>query len=329
MTAFSVGLHGADVSGNGAFAPSLSQKLRRRQPARLGSRDSSLGAGGHALPRISGYRIERTVGKGRRSTAYLARNVLGGDQVVLKVLDPAAGDNPVRLASFAQEFAIPSAMRHDNVIRVFDQVVGDGVAYIAMEYLDGGHLGEWIHRGLSAPEAVSLLRQAAQALAEVHRRGVVHRDVKPANLLLRVCGKLVIADFGLACWRDQGVSVAPRGQLVGTPSYVSPEQAQGEVVLAAADIYSLGVVFYEMLCGRTPFPGNTLMEQLSQHLMAPVPRLPGALERYQPLLDAMLEKHAACRLPDAQAVLEGIDRLERYSAVDPCNTMLTGDRCIT
>lgn len=274
--------------------------------------------GDEALPCIEGYRIERRVGEGRMSAAYLAEDIARGGKVVLKVLRREHCGSQARTASFAQEFAVPCAIRNPHVIRVIDQFIGDECAYIAMEYLGGGHLGGLIRCGLTATESLSLLRQAAVALSELHGNGFVHCDVKPANLLLRYSGDLVLADFGLARRLDATQPVSPAGQVVGTPCYASPELAQGGAVAAQADVYSLGVVFYEMLCGKPPFPGHTLMEVCCQHLMAPVPRLPRDLARFQPLVDSMLEKKVNSRLPHGQALLEQIDLITGCGSAASC-----------
>jgi len=269
-----------------------------------------------ALPRIPGYKLERRVGQGRMSTAYLAQDLRRGGEVVLKILNAGHAGDPARHASFAQEFAIPLLISNKHVIRVFDQSIRRQRSYLAMEYLDGGDLGGWIRRGLTAREAVSLLRQAAVALSELHQRGFVHCDVKPANLLLR-CGRdLVLADFGQAC-RAGSSSPAPRGTVIGTPCYAAPEQSAGAAAEPAADVYSLGVVFFEMLCGAPPFNGPTAMELQCQHLMAPIPGLPVELAQFQPLVDAMMEKEVQRRLADGTAVLHQIALLE--SPVAPEN----------
>jgi serine/threonine protein kinase len=260
-----------------------------------------------ALPRIPGYQVRRRVGKGRMSTAYLAQDLRRGGDVVLKIPNAGHAGDPARRVSFAQEFAIPSLIGNEHVVRMFDQCVGcDGCSYLAMEYLEGGDVGGWIRRGLTAQEAVSLLRQAAVALSELHHRGFVHRDVKPANLLLRSSGDLVLADFGLAC-RIGAMDIPSHGTVVGTPCYAAPEQMQGAAAGPAADVYSLGIVFYEMLCGAPPFTGSTAMELQCQHLMAAVPGLPPGLARFQPSIDAMLEKDPHRRLSDGAAVLRQID----------------------
>jgi serine/threonine protein kinase len=255
------------------------------------------------LPRIPGYEVQRRVGQGRMSTAWLAHDRRRGGEVVLKVLNAGCGGDAARHASFAQEFAIPLAINNKHVIRVFDQCLDGPHSYIAMEYLDGGDVAGWIRRGIAASEAVSLLRQAAMALAQVHDQGFVHCDVKPANLLLRSCGELVLADFGLAR-RAGAMRPAIQGAVFGTPRYAAPEQTRGDRANAAVDVYSLGVLFYEMLRGAPPFTGPSALELQCQHVMAAVPRLPPELARFQPLIDAMLEKDAYRRLPDGVAVLQ-------------------------
>ena len=262
------------------------------------------------LPRIAGYRIERRVGEGRMALAYLAQDIDRGGKVVLKLLRPEHLDSEPRTAAFRQEFEIPASIRNPHVIRVVEQRLEREHRYIAMEYLGGGHLGRLIRCGLTAAESLALLRQAAIALAQLHRAGFVHCDVKPANLLLRYSGDLVLADFGVARPLASLLPASPVGLVVGTPCYASPELTQGGPLHPAADVYSLGVVLYEMLCGRPPFPGRTLMEVFCQHLMAPVPRLPGELAPLQPLIDRMLEKQVSRRLPDGQALLEQIDQIQ-------------------
>lgn len=270
------------------------------------------GSASRALPRIAGYQLQRRIGQGRMATAWLAQDLCRGGDVVLKVLNRGHAGDAARDASFAREFAIPLQIRNRHLIRVFDQRIGGEHSYIAMEYLDGGDVAAWIRRGMTAREAVTLLRQAAIALAELHHRGFVHCDVKPANLLLRSCGEVVLADFGLAR-RVGAASPALEGTVFGTPCYAAPEQTHSAGALPAADVYSLGIVFYEMLTGTPPFAGPTAMELQCQHLMAAVPGLPSALAPFQPLIDSMLEKHSQLRLQDGDAVLRQIDLIaSRY-----------------
>jgi serine/threonine-protein kinase PpkA len=264
--------------------------------------------GPEPLPSIDGYRVSRLIAEGRVARIYLAGDHRRGGQVALKVLKASCADSAAIRKRFAAECAVLSSIRHEHVVRAIEHSAGGDPGYVAMEYLQGGTLRDRMRAGLGEEQAVSLLRQAAGALAAAHRRAIVHRDVKPENFLMRACDVLVLTDFGVAAGPGNTAWSAAPGGLVGTPSYASPEQAQGEPSTAAADVYSLGVMFYEMLCGRRPFAGRTALEILSQHLVAQVPALPGELARYQPLIDLMLEKRPKFRLPDGDAVLREIRR---------------------
>jgi serine/threonine protein kinase len=244
---------------------------------------------------VPGYRMLRQVGAGRRSTAWLAADLAGGREVVLKM---QPGVNEV----LRHEYEVAREVAGRNIVQVHAHGRTGAACYLAMDYLPGGDLAQRLRAGLTVDQAGGLLRQAAQALARLHRRGFVHRDVKPQNFLLRADGSLVLADLGLvARTGDRPATVI--GTLFGTPRYVAPEQLQGAPAAPAADVYGLGVLLHEMLTGTPPFAGETLMEVLSQHLVAVPPRLPAAAAALQPLVDRMLAKEAQCRLPDADAVL--------------------------
>lgn len=287
----------------------------------------AVAAGG--FPRIDGYRLQRKLGEGRLATVYLARDPADAE-VALKVMRREHAGSAARTAAFAREFAVPWTIRSPHIVRVFEQLRGnDGDAAISMEYVGGGHLGDRIGKELVPDAAISLLRQAAVALAALHRHGVAHGDVKPANLLARSNGELVLADFGLARGPDPKAQPAQTGVVVGTPRYAAPEQSQCGMVGPAADVYSLGVVCHELLCGKPPFPGDTVLEVFSQHLMAPVPRLPVALARFQPLLDSMLAKQVSDRLPHGQALLQQIDFLQGAAPLHRAPSGASGSRCQT
>lgn len=246
---------------------------------------------------LAGYRLDAVLGRGRESVVYLAVSPSGRGRVALKVGPQAQA-----------EFVVLAELAHAHVIRGLDHGASGDIEFVAMECAAGTVAGE---RGaLESVRTVSLFGQAAQALAWVHRRGWVHRDVKPANLLLRADGSLALGDFGSA--RRRGHPGALRhGTWVGSPRYAAPEQSQGASAGPAEDVYGLGVCLYEMLCGRPLYPGENAMELFSQHLMAPVPRLPANLAAWQPLLDAMLAKDPRQRAPDGQAVLRQLQRLQR------------------
>jgi eukaryotic-like serine/threonine-protein kinase len=247
-------------------------------------------------PRLAGFRLLRQVGRGRRAEAWLARHPDFDEPVVLKLQRAQAG-------SLAREYAIATRVAAARIVQVHGFGEAADWCWLAMEYLPAGNLRRLVGQGGTPEEALALLRQAALGLAQLHRRGLVHRDVKPGNLLLRADGQLVLADFGLVA--DEGavdLRAAP-GAVVGTPRYVAPEQLQGAPAAPAADVYSLGVLLYELLCGGPPFAGETVLEVLSQHLVAPLPRLPADVAWLQPLMDRMLAKEVKDRLADADAVL--------------------------
>ena len=256
---------------------------------------------GNAHPSIAGYRLARRIGEGRRSTVWLAHGAHGA--VALKMAERAAASD------LAQEFETAAFFAHPNILRVLEHGRAGSIAYMATEYAAGGTLAAHLGRPLAPGHALALVRQAALALMRLHAANCVHRDLKPANMLLRANGSLALADFGLVIAAGARVPEARPGALFGTPRYVAPEQLQGAPAQPAADVYSLGVLLHELLCGRPPFRGETLMEVLSQHLVAAVPPLPPELAALQPLAEAMLAKDAAQRLPDAGAVLERIDAL--------------------
>lgn len=249
-----------------------------------------------APPRVPGYRMLRPIGRGRRTSAWLAFDLNRRADVVLK-LEAAPGQ------SVQRDGAVAARVQGPNLVRVHAQGRTGQWAWLAMEHAAGGDLARKLGAPLPRAEALSLLRQAAEALAQLHRQGLVHRDVKPANFLLRADGSLLLGDFGLVVATGEGNEGHAAGALVGTPRYVAPEQLEGAPAAPAADVYSLGVLLHELLTGRPPFAGETLMEVLAQHLLAEPARLPAALADLQPLVDRMLCKDVQGRLPDADAVL--------------------------
>ena len=249
-----------------------------------------------APPRIPGYRMLRPIGRGRRTCAWLAWDLNRRADVVLK-LEAAPG------LSLQRDSAVAARVQGPHLVQVHGQGRTATWAYLAMEYLPGGDLGARIGRSVPPAEALALLKQAAVALAQLHRVKLVHRDVKPSNFLLRADGSLVLSDFGLAVDSGAVDPASAPGTLFGTPRYVSPEQLGGEPAAPAADVYSLGVMLHELLAGHPPFSGETLMEVLAQHLLAEPQRLPAGAADLQPLVDRMLCRQPQGRLPDADAVL--------------------------
>jgi eukaryotic-like serine/threonine-protein kinase len=192
------------------------------------------------------------------------------------------------------------------VVRIFDLGIADDMAFIVMEYFAGGHLGERLSESMSMELALQNLAQVAHALDVIHRVGVLHRDLKPANIMLRDDGSLALIDFGVAKLRDSAADLTRLGEIFGTPYYMSPEQGEGAPVDERADIYSLGIVFHEMLTGRKPYVAGSPMAIIWKHRHAPLPVLPASLDTCQALLDRMLAKSVDDRFSSAGELLDAI-----------------------
>jgi hypothetical protein len=238
---------------------------------------------------IPGFRLLRKLGQGGMSRAFLAEQEATGTLRVLKVLNLTHSGYDL-LRRFVQEHQLVSEIRHPNVATIFGHGQTETHAYIVMEYFPRGDLRQRLTRPLPVAEALQYLRQIARALTAVHERGIVHRDLKPDNLMLREDGALALADFGIAKDLQATVSHTRRGEGLGTPFYLSPEQALGRPVDQRSDLYSLGVMFYEMLTGEKPFNAEDAPVLLAKHVNAPVPRLPAQLARFQLVIDRLLAK---------------------------------------
>jgi FixJ family two-component response regulator len=259
----------------------------------------------HSLPGLPGYELVRTLSEGEISSVFLTRERGIDRMAVLKVLRqvPDSGGEK-HFDRFLQEYEIIARVDHPNVVRIFDLGVADDHAYIAMEYCSRGSLKRRINEGIASEQSFAWMRVIAGALAALHAVGIFHRDLKPTNVMFREDDTPVLIDFGLAKQAQFQSGITGTGAIFGTPYYMSPEQGQGDPVDQRSDIYSLGIVFYEMLTGSKPYDGAAAMSVIIQHREAPVPRLPGALARFQPAIDRMLAKKPADRFHSADEVLE-------------------------
>jgi serine/threonine-protein kinase PpkA len=249
---------------------------------------------------VPGYNVVHIIGQGGQAQVYLAEREHDGLRVALKVLNRALRNDPVFLERFVREYKLVASLDSAFVARIYDQGFSGDYPYIAMEFLPSGTLAARIREGLTTRAALRVAAQIAQALDAIHSRGIVHRDLKPANILFRADGRPVIVDFGLAKDLAVNSSLTVAGQLVATPRYSSPEQFLGRPVDARSDLYSLGVVFYEMLTGRKLFEPIGGADLVYAHLHSPIPRLPAHLAGYQPVLDRLLAKDPKDRFQTAR-----------------------------
>lgn len=257
------------------------------------------------LSGFAGYELVRAISEGEIASVHLTRERDSGRLVVLKVLRqvPDSGGEK-HFDRFLQEYELIARVNHANVVRIFGLGVADDHAYIAMEYCSRGSLKRRIGEGIEPEQAFAWMRVIAGALGALHAVGIYHRDLKPTNVMFREDDSLVLIDFGLARQAQFEAGLTGVGAIFGTPYYMSPEQGHGDIVDQRSDIYSLGIVFYEMLTGRKPYDGPTAMSVIVQHREAPIPRLGPALARFQPLLDRMLAKRPDARCHSIVDVLE-------------------------
>jgi serine/threonine-protein kinase PpkA len=245
-----------------------------------------------AAPQIPGYQLLRQIGAGGMATVYLAMQVSLERKVAIKVLRTHAEDDPERTEKrFLREGRTLAKITHKNVCGIYDIAKIGDVAYIAMEYLDGGTLVDKLKQGVAVGESIAIAVQLASALDEAHKLGIIHRDLKPANVMLRGGRVPVLTDFGIA--RELTASqtrITAENMIVGTPIYMSPEQVSGGEVDGRSDLYSLGIMFHELLTGEPPYKGDTPIAVCMQHLTAPLPKLPLELADLQPVMDRMLAK---------------------------------------
>jgi serine/threonine-protein kinase len=228
-------------------------------------------------PQVPGHRILGVLGEGGMGRVYLAEDTALGRRVAIKAVSERVGASPEAHARFLREARSLAAVEHPNVVRVYSFGQAAGSSYLVMEHIAGENLADRLRRtgSLLVPEALGIAREIAEGLAAAWEQGVIHRDVKPSNVLVAAKGRVRVADFGLAksLAGPADSELTQEGRVLGSPYYLAPEQARGQPVDFRADVYSLGVVLYEMLTGRRPFEGATPLEVVAKRLAEDVPRL--------------------------------------------------------
>ena len=316
---FQLGVDGTEqafqTAAIGTAAKENSQNTARAAKSALKQSLWSLQSGAFTSQpqRFKGYHIIRKLGEGGMSDVFLAYSAAKKSEVVLKVLRTSLQSDAEMLRRFIQEYALLTNIRHHHIAEIYDQGFTDEYAFIAMEHLSGGGFKTEIAKRPSHPRIVDLLRQIVSALGTIHSLGLVYRDLKPDNLMFRAAGELVLVDFGIVKnVREETDSLlrTHSGQIIGTPYYVSPEQASGKEVTHRSDFYSLGVILYELLTGLRPYRGDSLGELLAAHIHAPTPVLPAEHAKFQPFLSCMMSKVPEDRPADCTAVWRNLEMLD-------------------
>lgn len=261
---------------------------------------------------IPGYTIQREIGTGGMATVYLAIQESLNRPVVLKILDQLETQKIEDMAErFIAEGRIIASLNHPHIITIHDIGLANHLLYLSMEYVQGGDLKERMELPVSVDETLDYMAKIASALGEAHKHDVVHRDVKPANILFREDKTPLLSDFGIAKQVNLDSDLTSTGIFLGSPNYVSPEQADGGTVDGRTDIYSLGCIFYEMLTSSKPYQSNSVIDIVIQHKQAPIPTLPEDYADLQPLLNRMMAKNLQDRFPNTDALIDAITQLQK------------------
>jgi eukaryotic-like serine/threonine-protein kinase len=259
---------------------------------------------------VRGYRRVRQVASGTRADIFLAERIATGSMVALKVVrdEPEHDESSDAFLRFLQEYEIAQRIIHPGIVRLFDLGVSDHHAWLVMEFFERGDLRRRMKSPVAPRWAVRVAAAIAQALAALHAEGVVHRDLKPGNVMLREDGGIALIDFGFSKDAAQSMDLTERGLIFGTPHYMSPEQGHGEPTDPRSDLYSLGIILYEMLTGSKPYRADSPMALIYKHRKEPVPQLATGLDGLQPLLERLLAKRPEERFPTALAAAEALER---------------------
>lgn len=256
------------------------------------------------------YKLVRLIGKGAMSNVYLAERADDGLSLVLKVLDIQQVDRHV-LRRFIQEAELIADIRSQFVVKVYEHGVTQKYGYIAMEFFSRGDLKQRLEHGIHPEVALTYMTHVAYGLDVIHRAGIVHRDLKPANIMFRGDDSLAIADFGISKRLSGDSDLTTIGKVLGTPHYMSPEQGQGLSIDARSDIYSAGILFYELLAGKKPYRADTPAGLIYQHIHTATPELEPSLKKYQDVISRCMAKNPAERYQNATDFIRDLEALEQ------------------
>ena len=295
-----------------------SERARARKPQR--AQADPLG--------IPGYRVIKTIVRSERSAVYRAYSEKLRREVALKVLSVDPGGEQrlhEEVDRLKREFEIIDMLSHPAIVPIHDFGSTGNASYIATEYFAHGSLKDRLKSGLTVDEAIGYFKQIANALRALHAAGVLHRDLKPANVMRRADDSLVLIDFGLARHVESNTVMTAAGEVRGSPYYMSPEQAEGKALDDRSDLYSLGVLLFEMLAGVKPYNGENVYQILQSHIHAPIPRLPETAARFQRIIDRLMAKNPRERYASATAALlavEAAQSVPEAAAPEAANTDL-------
>lgn len=265
-----------------------------------------------SFPTITGYRFIQPIANSPHSSVYLAHSQELGEDVCVKVLrhSDQQGLSPERVARFEREREMLTRIRHRSIVDIYDWGQINDTHYFVTEYFPAGSLELRMRNLMSMQDSIDAFLQIAGALVVIHRGGLCHRDLKPANVMMRADGSLVLIDFGLAITND-GASLTKAGEVHGSPYYISPEQVDGTSGGDhRSDLYSLGIMFFEMLTGTRPFVGKSVFEIIHAHKTQPAPEMTGQLAVFQPMMQKLLAKEPTQRFQNAADALTALSKLK-------------------
>lgn len=258
-----------------------------------------------------GYKFVRIIGEGAMSKVYLAERVYDGLSVVLKILDITKVEEQTNITRFIQEAEIIAGINSPFIVRIYEHGLTETYGFIAMEFFSRGDLKQRMELKISPEVAFNYMTHIVYGLAAIHSVGIIHRDLKPANIMFRGDDSLALADFGISKKVGGNLNLTSIGHVLGTPNYMSPEQGEGKEIDQRADLYSAGVMLYELLTGTKPYTASSAMALVYQHVHGEIPELPAELARYQSLIDKSMAKSPDDRYQSAMEFIEVLEAAER------------------